>query len=230
MKNKLLRICIILSALFCLTGCMKINLDVKFDTKGQYKTNGYIYVETKYLQELNMDTNDILTILEESGFDLRQGDYQEIDTTFDNVQYTGVNFSFENGLPLNVEVDGGIKKICVDTHSFPSRIPDRIKLNVLEDDISDNELLKNLGIEANLNLTFPGKVLSYNDGNKTSFNKLSVDLINNYNNLEVVAYASLLNFLFYVLAFVIILLIIAIYFKTRIKDLFHSHRKNTSSK
>ena len=230
MRNKLLRTCIILLALFYLTGCMKISLDVKFDTKGQYKTNGYIYVETKYLQELNMDTDDILTILEESGFDLRQGEYEEINATFENAQYTGINFSFENGLPLNVVVNGGIKKIFVDTHSFPSKIPDRIKLNVLEDDISDNELLKNLGVEANLNLTFPGKVLSYNDGNKTSFNKLSVDLINNYNNLEVVAYASLLNFLFYILAFVIILLIIAIYFKARIKNLFHLRRKNTSSK
>lgn len=228
MKNKLLRIFTILLVLLTLSGCMKINIDVNIGSDGHYKTNGYIYVEDKYLDQLNMDTDDILNIIEESGFYLRQGNYEFVDTMFENRQYRGVSFSFDDGLPLNIELSNGIKKINLDTHSFPSKIPDRIKLNVLEDDISDYELLKNLGIEAKMNLTFPGKILSYNDGDKTGFNKLSIDLIKNYNNLEVVAYANLLNFLLYILAAVIVVLIIVIYLKQRIKDLFKKHTNKTS--
>ena len=229
MKNKLFKLCTVVSFLLVLTGCMKINIDVKIDSDGHYKTNGSIYVQNNYLEQLNMDSDDILDILEESGFYLRQGEYQPVDTMYENVPYKGFTFSFDDGLPLNIQVDGGIKKIYLNTNSFPSKMPDRIKLNVLEDDISDYDLLKNLGIEANLNITFPGKILSYNDGTKTAFNTLNVDLIKNYNNLEVVAYASIINYLFYVLSLVIVLLIIAIYFKKRIKKLFIKC-KNTSLK
>ncbi|MBS7354677.1 MAG: hypothetical protein KIG23_07850, partial [Erysipelotrichaceae bacterium] len=203
--------------LIVMTGCMKTNIDINVNSDGTYTTSGYFYVEEKYLTDLNMTMDDVLSLLEDAGFHLTQGNYEESATMFEDANYTGIKFSYTDGDLLNVTVDGGIKKIYLNTYDFPSEVPDRIKLNVLEDDISDYELLKSLGIEATMNITFPGKILEYSNGEKTAYNKLKIDLLQNYNDVEVVSYASLLNFLFFALAFVAVVLVIVIYYKKRIK-------------
>lgn len=205
--------------LLLMTGCMKTNVDINVNSDGTYSTSGYFYVEEKYLTDLNMTLDDVLSLLDDAGFHLTQGNYEESDTMFEDVNYKGIKFSYTTGDLLNVTVDGGIKKIYLNTHSFPNEVPDRIKLNVLEDDISDYDLLKSLGIEATMNITFPGKILEYNNGEKTAYNKLKIDLLQNYNDVEVVSYASMLNFLFFALAFIVVILIIIIYYKKRIKTI-----------
>ena len=176
-----------------------------------------------------MTMDDVLSLLEDAGFHLTQGNYEESATMFEDANYTGIKFSYTDGDLLNVTVDGGIKKIYLNTYDFPSEVPDRIKLNVLEDDISDYDLLKSLGIEATMNITFPGKILEYSNGEKTAYNKLKIDLLQNYNDVEVVSYASLLNFLFFALAFVAVVLVIVIYYKLRIKAI-GKKKENTEHK
>lgn len=202
-----------------MSGCMKTNIDIDVNSDGSYTTSGYFYVEEKYLNDLNMTFDDVLSLLYDAGFNLTQGDYEESDTMFEDANYKGIKFSYTNGDLLNVSVDGGIKKIYLNTFDFPSEVPDRIKLNVLEDDISDYDLLKSLGIEATMNISFPGKILEYNNGEKTAYNKLKIDLLKNYNDVEVVSYASMLNFLFFALAFVAVVLVIVVYYKKRIKTI-----------
>lgn len=232
MKNKLTKIICILSMLLIMTGCMKTNIDINVNSDGTYTTSGYFYVEEKYLTDLNMTMDDVLSLLDDAGFHLTQGDFENSDTMFEDANYTGIKFSYTSGDLLNVTVDGGIKKIYLNTYDFPSEVPDRIKLNVLEDDISDYDLLKSLGIEATMNITFPGKILEYNNGEKTAYNKLKIDLLENYNDVEVVSYASLLNFLFFALALVAVVLVIVIYYKKRIKTIGrkNEHLKSNENK
>ncbi|MCI6699770.1 MAG: hypothetical protein SOV49_04065, partial [Erysipelotrichaceae bacterium] len=63
----------------------------------------------------------------------------------------------------------------------------------------------------------------------TAYNKLKIDLLQNYNDVEVVSYASLLNFLFFALAFVAVVLVIVIYYKLRIKAI-GKKKENTEHK
>ena len=77
MKNKLIKIICTGFMLIVMTGCMKTNIDINVNSDGTYTTSGYFYVEEKYLTDLNMTMDDVLSLLEDAGFHLTQGDYEE---------------------------------------------------------------------------------------------------------------------------------------------------------
>ncbi len=192
--------------LIILSGCCKINVNIKIDDDNKAIAKLYVLLNESNLKKEGKNIHDVITYLRDNNFQIIG--YQPITEEIDGQNYIGFNCQMDtsfitisnNENILSIEINNPFKEFDINTDV----------INQSE----DLSFLEKIGFEANINIKTNGPIIDYENSQKISSKELKCDLLGMEETVYIRAYTS--DFAYYstyigkILS--IILIIISIYF------------------
>lgn len=184
-----------------LTGCCRLNTNIKVDTDASTRTSGTFEISSEPLAQLGFSIDNMLKLFGDIGIDLKQDEFSYSYNEEDN--YIGINFVFDGNDYIDAVREGN--EVTV-TLSSPD-ITDYVDLDVFGDNGNDLSFLKDLGAELTVTVEMPGSIKSFSKGEKIAYNRIRLDVFEGIDDVTITSYAF--DLVFYLYIFIALTAVIA---------------------
>ena len=208
--NKIIKIILTALILITLSGCMKMDINMKVNKDGTCLTKGSIVFDEELMEKMDISNDDVFLEFKNSGYDFKKNEYEEIEFEEDGIKYKGISFNYQEEKLIDFSFDKVKHEATLTIDGFKDVNFINFDPNVYNDDeLSDIDLLKALGTSAKLIIEMPGRVKETNIGKIVDYNTVEIDLLGNFEEIIVVSYINMFGTLMLV-GILVLLLIIAL--------------------
>lgn len=203
--KRIIKIVCLVALIFSLCSCAKYNGVVKVQEDDKITLSGELLFQSDMIGDQAEEINDFINHVNEV---LSNNiEFTEIEKTIDDVEYKGFLMSskepFESTL-FKIQTSDNKTTLIID-ENFLSVLD--IDLDFLKEN-NDFKILSDLGVELNLTIIMPGKVISSSFGH-VGLNDVKINLLDNFNTqLIIVSLASNIVYIDIAIGIVIIIVLI----------------------
>lgn len=160
---------------FVLCGCYKANININVLADGTAEMSMEVLMQEEMLDSMNMSVEDLKkNIMESMDEEVKNSStVKNITRTYDNDKYVGLEIAYD--MKKN-DAQNFANTITVKEDRITFLMDENAVGNVGSNDLGEIDTSQMKGVEFNLNITMPGKILEHNCG-EVDGNTVKIDLL-----------------------------------------------------